>query len=340
MTDLLATYVHNLDPVLLPISEKFGIRWYGFMYILGFICGFFILQWFVKIRACELRKNEVADFITLCALLGVMIGGRIGWMLLHNRDESLSNPLVFFNFLEGGMASHGGILGVTIFAFVYSRIKKISWRGLGDNLVVVSTLGVFFGRIGNFINGELYGRISNPPHKWAMKFPNELHEDKSGIPYSSVRELVETQGTKAPQLKAAVDQLDAAGQLSHRGLFDLVIAESRTNDAFREALGGILNFRHPSQLYQAAAEGLGLCLILLALRLAFKNAYHGLITGAFFILYPIARISVENVREPDSSLIMGITKGQFYSLFMFAIGAAFIASAFVKKRQNQIPDPA
>ena len=136
---------------------------------------------------------------------------------------------------------------------------------------------------------------------------------------------------------AAAVQALASGYDAHMAVVGLVQETSRENPVFRTALGEILTPRHPSQLYEALVEGLILFLILLAIRVRWKNAYHGVITGIFFILYAIGRIAVENFREPDSEMIAGMTKGQFYSIFMMFVGIAFLAHGFVKKRRNRPP---
>lgn len=332
MESCLATYVHDLSPFLLKIKGDFGVRWYGFMYVLGFVGAYLLLRWFCRLKCCELKEEKVADFITFVAIFGVMLGGRLGFMLMYNWDSFIRNPLSFFDFLGGGMASHGAILGITLVVFFFARWQKISWLGLGDNIVITGPLGVFFGRLGNFINGELYGRETN--HGWAMKFPNELHT----LPTTALLDVVEKGKAMAPALGAAVNSMLATYPSPPRHqIADLMIATGRNNEAFQALMAEtLLNPRHPSQIYQALCEGLLVFLVLLAVRLKWKNAYHGMISGLFFILYAIARIAVENVREPDSKLIGDtMTKGQFYSLFMVLIGIAFIAIAMVTKRQNQ-----
>ncbi len=334
-----ATYIHNLDPFMIQFSERFGIRWYGLAYVAGFLAAYFLLRWFVRLKACELKENEVADFMTLCALFGIMLGGRLGYLVLYNSERFFSNPLIFFDFLGGGMSSHGGIIGLALFALIYTHIKKISWPGLGDNLVTVAPVGVFFGRIANFINGELYGRITD--HSIAMKFPSELHD---AARYSTARLMgfAEQCQSIAPELNTNIAKVIASARVEnfnpHGAIVNTIIETSHKNPEVRELLGTILTPRHPSQLYEALVEGLFLFLALLAVRLKWKNLYHGVLTGLFFILYAGGRILVECYREPDSELIMGITKGQFYSTFMFAIGAAFLTYGFTVKRRNMIKD--
>ncbi len=346
MQAYLATYVHHIDPFAIQFTETFGIRWYGLAYVAGFIAAFFLFRWFVRIGASELKDSQVGDFITLCAVLGTMVGGRLGYMLLYNFDELAANPASFFDVLGGGMSSHGGIAGITITAWFYARYTKTSWTGHGDNLVVVAPLGVFFGRIANFINGELYGRPTEAAI--AMKFPDELTEVVSTpagrewmFSTAQLRELAAKAGDTAAGLSERVDsavaKAMAGGQDPHYAVVDLIQQASLESPAFRALLGEILTPRHPSQLYEAAVEGLIPFLLLLAIRLKWKNAWHGVITGIFFIYYAIGRIAVENFREPDAEQIAGMTRGQFYSLFMIVVGIAFLAYGLVKKRTNRLP---
>lgn len=343
---MLATYVHHLDPFAIQFTETFGIRWYGLAYVAGFLAAFLLIRWFVKIGASELKESQVADFVTILSVFGVMLGGRLGYMLLYNFEELISHPASFFDVMGGGMSSHGGIAGMTLVAWIYARRTRISWLGLGDNLVTVSPVGVFFGRIANFVNGELYGRRTDGPI--ATKFPEELSEvvqSPNGLdwmfPTSQLRDLAARAGEAAPGLAGKVDSAissaTANGFDAHRSVVALIQEASADNPAFRAMLGEILTPRHPSQLYEAAVEGLLIFLIMLTVRLKWKNLYHGVLTGLFFVLYAIGRIAVENLREPDSGHIAGLTKGQFYSTFMIVMGIAFLIYGFTRKRRNQIP---
>lgn len=346
MSDLLAIYVHHLDPFALQFTETFGIRWYGLAYVAGFVAAFLLIRWFVRLGACELKESQVADFVTILAVFGVMIGGRLGYMLLYNFDELVANPRSFFDVLGGGMSSHGGIAGMTIVAWIYARYTRTSWAGLGDNLVTVAPVGVFFGRLANFVNGELYGRPTESG--FAMKFPEELHEVVKGpagfewmFPTGQLKALADQAGETAPGLAEKVDASIslalASGYDAHRAVVELIQKASLTSPGFRAKLGDILTSRHPSQLYEGMIEGLLLFAIMLAIRLRWKNLYHGVLTGLFFILYACGRIAVENFREPDSGYIGSLTKGQFYSTFMIAIGVAFLIYGFTRKRQNRLP---
>ncbi len=168
---MLAYYLHNLDPIIFRIYDNVGPRWYGLAYVLAFVSSYFLFLWLSKRGYADLPPQRVSDFITGCALFGVIVGGRLGYVFFY-KPEMLREPLSILRVWEGGMSSHGGMLGLLLFTLYYARRHKISWLNLGDNLVVTAPLGLFFGRCANFINGELYGRIANVP--WAMQFPKEL----------------------------------------------------------------------------------------------------------------------------------------------------------------------
>ncbi|MCF6313083.1 MAG: prolipoprotein diacylglyceryl transferase [Verrucomicrobiales bacterium] len=305
-------YLHHLDPVLIQFTEKLAIRWYGLAYVLSFVLAFLLLRQLVRKGYSELKEDQVADFITFSALFGVMLGGRLGYMLLYDFDRFIHAPWIFFYFLNGGMASHGGILGLVMFTWFYAWRNKISWLGVGDNLVVVAPIGLFLVRIANFINGELYGRVTSVA--WAMKFPGEMYE-------------------MAP---ARLQQILAKTGMSHPEM--VIVANREGNEQVQAVLQEFLQPRHPSQFYEAGLEGLLLFSILLMVRLRWKNLYHGILTGLFFILYAVFRIGAENFREPDAALILGLPRGQFYSLFMVLIGCAFMIAGFKNKRSNR-PEP-
>jgi phosphatidylglycerol:prolipoprotein diacylglycerol transferase len=291
-TMFFAYYLHDLSPYVIKFTDKIAIHWYGLAYVLGFYLTYRVMHFLALRGLSEIKPEAVADFITLVSLFGLVLGGRLGYMLLYNFDEFIHRPWTFFLLNQGGMASHGGIAGTTLFCGWYAWKHKISWAGIGDSIVCGAPLGIFLGRIANFINGELFGRVTTVP--WAVKFPTELlHED------------FERQGD--------------------------IIAYFEQYRGGRAELEQILHPRHPSQLYEALGEGLLLSAILIFLRLRFPRMRQGIITGLFFILYAIARIALEFVRQPDSgsAMIMGLTKGQFFSTFMFIVGGVFIAYGLI-----------
>ncbi len=333
-------YVHSWDPFLVQFSEKWGVRWYGLAYVLGFFAAFLLIKWFARRGYSELKESQVADFITYAAILGVMLGGRLGYMLFYNWSAFIANPLIFFDFLGGGMASHGGILGLILFTWFYAKKTRLSWTGIGDNLVTVAPIGLFFGRIANFINGELYGRKTDAAI--AMKFPSELrHTDVDHIGLFNniqLQEIAKKVAEVAPDVgnSALAALINIPNQLAAKSEATRILIDATIgNDDVKQVIGQFLNPRHPSQLYEAFGEGLLLFIILIVVRVRFKNLYHGILTGLFFIIYAIARIVCENFREPDAPLHGSLTKGQFLSTFMILIGAGFIAWALKTKRTNK-----
>ena len=299
---MLAYFVDNFDPFIFRLWDNVGPRWYGFAYVLAFVSAYFVVRWLSKRGYCDLPPERVSDFITWTALFGVLIGGRIGYAIFY-RPEMLRDPLSILRVWEGGMASHGGMIGILALSFYYARRHKLSWTNLGDALVVAAPIGLFFGRCANFINGELYGRPANV--SWAMQFPKELLEN------SLERE----------RAVAAAQKIDP-------GLIDpdTIIQGARHNSQINEVLQNILTPRHPSQLYEGFFEGIVLFAILWFVRTRMRQP-NGVLTGLFFIFYWIFRIVCENFREPDAPLVGAFTRGQFFSFFLLAIGIAFVVVA-------------
>jgi phosphatidylglycerol:prolipoprotein diacylglycerol transferase len=215
----------------------------------------------------------------------------------------LREPMSILRVWEGGMSSHGGMIGILLFTFYYTRRHKIFWMNLGDNLVVTAPLGLFFGRCANFINGELYGRATKVP--WAMQFPKELLDHPA----------------EANRAAAACSQVDPALVTP-----ESIVAAVHRQPQVKEILRSILTPRHPSQLYEAFFEGIVLFSILWFVRMRMRQP-NGVLTGLFFICYAIFRIVVETFREPDAALIAGFTRGEFFSFFLIVIGIAFVVAA-------------
>jgi len=304
---LLAYYFHTFSPFLIELGNGFGIRWYGLAYVAAFLVGIGLYRDLARRGYSVLNPDQVSDFIIWGAIFGVLLGGRIGYMLLYNLEGFLHDPLSIIRVWDGGMASHGGMAGLILYTLWYARRHKVSWRNLGDNLVVVAPLGLLFGRLANFINGELYGRIATVP--WAIQFPKAL--------YSAP---LETQS----QVVAAASSLNPAWSS-----VEAVTEAARKSQEIRNILAAALAPRHPSQLYEAFLEGALLFTLLWLLRTRVKLP-DGVLTGVFFIAYALLRIFGECFREPDAALTGALTRGQFLSLFLIAIGLVFIASARVR----------
>ena len=174
----LSFYIHNLNPVIFHIWGPLAVRWYGLAYLLGFLGGYLLLQRMSKRGEFAVPPQDLGNFIVHIAIYGVFLGGRLGYVLLYAWDIFIHDPLFLFRVWEGGMASHGGMLGVILVVLWTAWNKKVSFWNLTDGLALVAPVGLFFGRIANFINGELWGRPTDVP--WAVIFP--LAEDLTPTP--------------------------------------------------------------------------------------------------------------------------------------------------------------
>lgn len=282
----------DISPELFTISLfglDFSLRWYALAYIVGIVLGWRLVLATVSRPTLwpgdtsPMTRTQVDDLLTW-VILGIILGGRLGFVLFYQPGYYLSNPGDILKIWQGGMAFHGGFLGVLIAATLYFRKENIPWLSAADVLAMVTPIGLLLGRIANFINAELWGRPTDLP--WGVIFP----------------------GAEAQNCGTLAD----------------------------------LCARHPSQLYEAALEGLilGALLIWLAYRRgAFKRP--GLILGLFVAGYGLGRFLVEFVRQPDAQFISpgnplglawqmggyGLTMGQLLSLPMIAVGLYFVLRA-------------
>ncbi len=304
---------HNLHPDLVripfpkigPLQDGIPIRYYSLAYLLGLALAWWFLKRLARRRVIALTEQSVADLVIPYALLGVMIGGRLGYVLFYDIDPKthqyawLDQPLKIFQIWEGGMASHGGILGVLVAMWLFARRRAVPTLHVLDLCCLTAPMGLFLGRVANFINGELWGRISTV--SWAVIFRG------------------------ANRLE---DQAPAAFQAAHPELASL----------FARGLAP----RHPSQLYEALGEGLLLFLLLFALhrKLLRKS---GALTGLFLIVYGIAREVCEQFREPDRQIgyeWLGLTRGQLLTAGMLLAGAIVLTRSLRRAAPGWSPPPA
>ena len=159
-------YIHNIDPVAFTIGD-FGLSWYWLFYPLSFLSVFFISD-FVRKRTNDLTKNQLIDFFVV-SWIGLLLGSRLVYILFYNLEYYLENPEMMIQFWRGGMSFHGALLGGFAASYLFAKIRKVDVWSFYDNIVFGLPVALFLGRIGNFINGELWGRQSELP--WAVVFP-------------------------------------------------------------------------------------------------------------------------------------------------------------------------
>ena len=160
-------YVHTLDPVLVQLGPV-RIGWYGLMYALSFLIGYWLLLRDARRSGGPIQEPDVPNFTTYL-ILGVVLGGRLGWVIFYGGSVYFEEPWRIFETWKGGMSFHGGLLGVTVAFFLFARSRKLSVLEVADMTVLYVPIGLFFGRIGNFINGELWGKPTDG--SWGVIFP-------------------------------------------------------------------------------------------------------------------------------------------------------------------------
>lgn len=172
---MFAYWVHDLSPFALELAPGVGLRWYGLAYVAGFVIGWWLMRRWSREGWLPIPEGEVGDFLFWVAFMGVVLGGRLGYCAFYRLGSTLGDPLSIFRVWEGGMSSHGGIAGLWVAVWIYSRRKGLPLFRLADALALASTPGIFLGRVANFVNGELWGRQSWVP--WAVIFPESPMPD-------------------------------------------------------------------------------------------------------------------------------------------------------------------
>jgi phosphatidylglycerol:prolipoprotein diacylglycerol transferase len=279
-------YLHQIDPIAFGLGNwnlpVFGnihpqVHWYGIMYLLAFLVAWWLGR--RRIRAGRLPGVDEAGFgdLMFYGMLGVVLGGRIGYILFYDLKAYIADPLQVLQIWKGGMSFHGGLLGVVAATWWWSRKQRLQLFDVVDFIAPLVPPGLGFGRLGNFINGELWGKPTGGD--WGVVFPASLPH-----PFYSM---------DATALRAQFE----AGAL----------------DPF---------LRHPSQLYQAALEGLALFAFLWWFSSKPRPRYA--VSGWFALLYGVFRLVVEFVRVPDQQLeylaFGWLTMGQLLSLPLMALG--------------------
>jgi phosphatidylglycerol---prolipoprotein diacylglyceryl transferase len=266
----------RIPPTIVSIGP-FALRWYGVMYLVGYILGYRLVLKRIKSGRTSLTRTNLDNLIWYL-VLGMLIGARLFYVLVYGRDEYFAHPVEILAVWRGGLSFHGAIIGMAAGIVFFARRYGLRVLEVADVVALCGTPGLFFGRLGNFINGELYGRPTSLP--WAMIFPG----DPQRLP------------------------------------------------------------RHPSQLYEAFAEGILLSALLWWIDgLARTRGYGrpGLTTGFFLVGYAIIRFSLEFTRQPDAQLgflAAGLSMGQLLSIIMFTAGAVLLITS-VSREQTSIAPP-
>lgn len=325
MTFTLAAWLHDLDPFAI-----YPVRWYGLSYLVGFFVGYLLVRRVATVGISSLKPEHVGDLIVTLAI-GVIVGGRLGYCVFY-RPELLvqfDGSVPFWGVLklwEGGMASHGGILGGIAAAAYFSYKHNHDLPFLLDLFAFGAPLGLFFGRIANFINGELFGRAAPESLPWAVKFPQEMGDWS----LDEWRERIyHTHEAASMALANHIDaQEPGPGEVVPEDLpryVDRLIAWIQAGDDQVKALvEQMLTPRHPSQLYGAVAEGLVVFAVLLFIWRVPRKP--GIVGSWFCITYALMRIIDEFFRRPDVHIqgqefaALGITRGQWLSVFVFLLG--------------------
>ncbi len=308
-------YHPAINPTLIHIAGPFAIRWYSLMYVVGFLFVYLFLWFYTKKKKTILLKDEDVSDILFVAIIGVLVGARLGYVLFYNLPYYLHNPLKIFAVWEGGMSFHGGLIFTLLFEWIYlKKKKKINLLDVADVFIVPVPMALFFGRWGNFVNGELWGRptASKLGMLFTSKFPNQPEPD-----HFPVDGVISKLGMSAREVA------QKAG---------LTIQEGQT----------MVNLpRYPSQLFEMALEGLLLFAVLFVLMKVLKNKPRGLFISVFLTGYGLSRFIVEFFREPDAQLgyllrTNWVTMGQILSLPMVLLGIFGIVYASVKNVRNEI----
>lgn len=256
----------KIPPDIISIGP-FHLRWYGVMYVVGYLVGYRLALARIRRGISALTQKQL-DALIPYLVVGMLIGARLVYVFVYDFPEYRAHPWEAFAIWTGGLSFHGAIIGMAVAIALFARRYRVPVLAITDVVALAGTPGLFFGRIGNFINGELYGRPSNVP--WAMVFPTDpLHVS-----------------------------------------------------------------RHPSQLYEAFAEGVLLSVLLWILdRVAHKRGWYwnGLLTGAFLLGYALERIALEFTRQPDVQLglvVLGrFSMGQLLSTMMLVVGLVVLGAS-------------
>jgi phosphatidylglycerol:prolipoprotein diacylglycerol transferase len=294
----------RIDPVALDLPGPLAVRWYGIMFMLAFTAGYLLLRRMARAGFLPVDPDHTGDLV-FTLIVGVILGGRLGYILFYDFASFAANPARIIRIWEGGLAFHGGFLGAIAAGAWWARKHRIPFLRLGDGICLGVTPGIFFVRMANFINGELFGRVTTDAVPWAMRFPTDP---------------VAMRLTGAAQVRGLRERELAMEQAYESGLWDQISAQ--------------VPLRHPSQLYEGLTEGLLLGLVMWGVyawtRRRGRDLAPGTYGGIFLLGYGILRSLMELFRQPDAQFteagdpvgtVLGpLTMGQTLSAAMIAGG--------------------
>jgi phosphatidylglycerol:prolipoprotein diacylglycerol transferase len=345
---MLAAWLHDLSPFLLRFTDSFGFRWYGLSYAAGFIVAWLIMRWLSRRGVTPLPEYRIPDAM-LILVAGVIVGGRAGYLLVYEPRllTEFTSSVPFwggFAIQRGGMAYHGAVVGVMAAGWFIARgfkesststtrVGKSSWLHVMDLCAFAGTIGLGLGRVANFINGELLGKIvampGQPAPWWSVKFPQELLEGHAPT-------LLPEQQAK---LDALIDSVAAPSDDREQAIARMIAilqeGGSTTATRIQEQLEPLIAARHPSQLYQAFFEGV---VLTIALWIIWRVPRRPGVVGAWFmVIYGVLRIVAEFYRLPDAQFgaaahILGLSRGQWLSALMVVGGG--VALAIIRARNE------
>jgi phosphatidylglycerol:prolipoprotein diacylglycerol transferase len=347
MAPTLGAWLHDWSPFLLELGPGWGLRWYGLAYSAGFLVAWIILRWLARRGYTPIPAQRMAD-VVLIFVACVIVGGRLGYVLVY--DQSMlthvgpSAPwwgVLMIN--KGGMAYHGALVGVLLAGAIIARgfkdpanpqgprVGKVPWRHVMDAGALACTIGLGLGRLANFINGELLGKVVAPAGRagpwWSVRYPQELLLDAPPALTDAQRDAL---GAVVGAYARGSDRSNA--DAIARAIDTLQRGSAEASARVARELEPLLTARHPSQLYQAFFEGVVLTAI--CWWVARKPRRAGVVGCWFLIGYGVLRVLAEFYRLPDEQFAvgrpLGLSRGQWLSAAMVVAGA--IVLAWIVKR--------
>jgi phosphatidylglycerol:prolipoprotein diacylglycerol transferase len=326
LTFLAESYLHDLDPFAIRITDSFGVRWYGLSYAAGFVIAWSLIEWLARTGRSPLA-GRVGDLM-FYVIAGVLIGGRVGYAAFYDPGLFIgfSSSFPFWDLLalnQGGMASHGGIIGVIIACMIFARRNQVSSLHLLDLVAFTCPAGLGLGRLANFVNGELWGRplpdaMQDAPPWWSIKYPDEVFLWDPARPQDAER-LLEIESLRG-MLGGDTTFLSSVVDAARAGQEQVVTV-----------LQPLLTAFYPSQIFQTVTDGPVLfgALVLVWLR----PRKPGVVGAWFLIVYAALRLGTEAFRQPDAgvALLLGLSRGQVLSVAMLLAGLIGLAVATNRK---------